>query len=114
MSTWSERVGDAVPRIKNEASTGQLLSVAVVIIAGAIAWGTLQATVSALTERVGAGEKRDDKTVDALGDMKGAIIELKSDNKSVKTDIERQGQQINEILRILRAQPTSPPIPRQQ
>lgn len=112
MPTLGERVTDAIPRVKNETSTGQLLSVALVIIAGAVAWGTSQSEIRALAQRADAGEKRDDKTAETLGEVKGSVIELKSDNRAIKADLERQGrqmdrqsQQMDEVLRILRAQP---------
>ena len=106
-----EFVSDMAPKMDNRVSTGNLLTLIALLIAGAVAWGTSQGDIKALAQRVDAGEKRDDKTAETLGDVKGAIIELKSDNKAIKSDIERQGRQLDRIEQLIRNAP-SPPTPR--
>jgi predicted nucleic acid-binding Zn-ribbon protein len=99
----------------NRVSTGNLLTMIALLIAGAVAWGTSQGDIKALAQRVGAGEARDEKTTEALGEVKGAIIELKADNKSIKADIERQGRQMDRIEQLIRERmpPPNPNPPRQ-
>lgn len=114
---WRDLVTDVAPKMDNRVSTGNLITLIALLIAGAVAWGTSQGDIKALAQRVDAGEKRDDKTAETLGDVKGAIIELKSDNKAIKSDLERQGRQMDRIellIRELRSTPPPPqPAPRQ-
>lgn len=113
MQQWSKIVSDAVPKLRSEVSAGHALSLLLVLIAGAVAWGTSQADFRALAQRVEQGEKRDEKAAETLDQMKSNVIELKGDMKATKTDVERQGRQLDRIEMLLRnlpqAQPTTPP-----
>lgn len=80
---------DALPKIKNETSIGQLLTVALVIIAGAIAWGTAQTQIETLDQRVAGCERRGEKTQEMLNALQGSIIELKSDTRAFTSNLER-------------------------
>ena len=106
---WRDAVSDMTPKVENRVSTGNLISVAVLLIGGAIAWGVSQGDIKALAQRVEAGEKRDDDTSKTLGTVKESIIELKGDNKAIKSDIERQGRQLDRIEQLIRNSP--PPGP---
>lgn len=102
-------MSDVAPKMDNRVSTGNLLTLIALLIAGAVAWGTSQGDIKALAQRVDAGEKRDDKTAETLGEVKGAIIELKGDNKAIKSDIERQGRQMDRIEMLIRELRSAPP-----
>lgn len=108
-------MSDVAPKMDNRVSTGNLITLIALLLAGATAWGTSQGDIKALAQRVDAGEKRDEKTTETLGEVKGAIIELKSDNKAIKSDIERQGRQMDRIEQLIREriqpQPTTPRNP---
>lgn len=108
---WSTLLTDVAPKMDNRVSTGNLLTLIALLIAGAIAWGTSQGDIKALAQRVDAGEKRDDKTTETLDTVKSSVIELKGDNKAIKVDIERQGRQLDRIEQILRSMPTTNTIP---
>lgn len=111
---WRQFVTDITPKVENRISTGHMISLGMILVAGAIAWGTSQADLKALAQRVDAGEKRDEKTSETLDSVKGNIIELKSDNKAIKSDLDRQGRQLDRIENLLRALPQAPPQPQQQ
>lgn len=102
---WRETLSDVTPRVDNRISTGHMISLAVILLSGAVAWGSQQADNRALTQRVSDGEKRDEKTADTLDQVKGSIIELKSDNKGIRSEIERQGRQLDRIEQLLRDDP---------
>jgi septal ring factor EnvC (AmiA/AmiB activator) len=111
---WRDLVTDVAPKMDNRVSTGNLLTLIALLIAGAIAWGTSQGDIKALAQRVDAGEKRDEKTTETLDQVKGSIIELKGDNKAIKSDIERQGRQLDrmeQLMRSLQQQLPPPPTP---
>jgi len=108
---WRNLVNDVAPKMDNRVSTGNLLTLIALLIAGAVAWGTSQGDIKALAQRVDAGEKRDDKTSETLDSVKGTIIELKGDIKATKSDLERQGRQLDRIESILRALPQTQPQP---
>ena len=59
-SEWREFVSDVAPKMDNRVSTGNLLTLIALLIAGAVAWGTSQGDIKALAQRVESGEKRDD------------------------------------------------------
>ncbi len=102
-------MSDVAPKMDNRVSTGNLLTLIALLIAGAVAWGTSQGDIKALAQRVGDGEKRDDKAADTLDTVKGSVIELKSDNKAIRADIERQGRQLDRIEQLIRdAVPKAP------
>jgi septal ring factor EnvC (AmiA/AmiB activator) len=106
---WRDLVNDVAPKMDNRVSTGNLLTLIALLIAGAVAWGTSQGDIKALAQRVDAGEKRDEKTTETLDQVKGTIIELKGDIKATKSDLERQGRQLDRIESILRALPQAQP-----
>lgn len=108
---WRDLVTDVAPKMDNRVSTGNLLTLIALLIAGAVAWGTSQGDIKALAQRVDAGEKRDEKTTETLDAVKGSIIELKGDNKAIKSDLERQGRQLDRIENTLRALQPPQPIP---
>lgn len=106
---WSLLVSDAAPKMDNRVSTGNLLTLICLLIAGAMAWGTSQGDIKALAQRVDAGEKRDDEASKTLGTVKESIIELKGDNKAIKSDVERMGRQLDRIEQLIRAAPHPAP-----
>lgn len=86
------------PRFENRLSMGNLVTIVTGIVALAVAWGTLQADIRALAQRVDKGETRDDKTAETLDAMKSALIELRSDSKATKAEVERMGRQLDRIV----------------
>lgn len=106
------------PKFDNKISFGNLFTVASGIVAVGVIIGAVQADVRALAQRIDAsdkrleaGERRDDKTVEVLDSLKGAVIELKSDQKGIKADIERQNRQLDRIEQLLQSnpRPSTPP-----
>lgn len=98
---------DALPKIKNEASIGQLLAIAVVIVAGAIAWGTAQQQIENLDQRLTGCERRSEKTQEALSTLQGNTIELKSDNRAFTYHLERVERQLVRIENYLSPTPST-------
>jgi hypothetical protein len=86
------------PTFENRLSTGNLITIAVSVIALATTWGTLQSDIRALAQRVDKGETRDDKTAETLDLMKSALIELRSDSRATKLEVERMGRQLDRIV----------------
>lgn len=98
-----------LPKVENRISTGNWLTIFFGALALAVAWGTLQADIRALAQRVEQGEKRDEKTGDAIDAMKGAIIELRADGKATRSEMERLGRQFDRIESALRNIAPPPP-----
>lgn len=96
------------PRFENRLSTGNVITIFFGIVALAVAWGTLQADIRALAQRVDKGETRDDKAAETLDAMKSALIELRADSKATKAEVERMGRQLDRIVETHRA-PAQPP-----
>lgn len=106
------------PKFDNKISLGNLFTVASGIVAVGVIIGAVQADVRALAQRIDsedkrieAGERRDDKTTEVLDALRGVVIELKSDQKGIKADIERQNRQLDRIEQLLQVSPrqTNPP-----
>lgn len=99
-----------LPKVENRITTGNLLTIVAGVVALGTAWGAAQSDIRALAQRVEQGEKRDEKTGDAIDAMKGAIIELRADSKAMRAEMERLGRQFDRIESALRnvGQPQTP------
>lgn len=103
---WSDFVSELKvgPKIENKVSLGNIIT----ILTGCIAlFGTVvtvQGDIKALAQRVSDGEARSNKTADTLDSVKGAVIELRTEQKGIRSDIDRQGRQLDRIESILQQQ----------
>lgn len=97
------------PKFENRLSTGNVITIFFGIVALAVAWGTLQADIRALAQRVDKGETRDDKAAEVLDAMKSALIELRADSKATKAEVERIGRQLDRIETATRSHPAQTP-----
>lgn len=86
-----------LPKVENRISLGNFITIASGVIALGVAFGSLNSDIRALAQRVEQGEKRDEKTGDAIDAMKGAIIELRADGKATRSEMERLGRQFDRI-----------------
>lgn len=86
------------PKFENRISMGNFITIGIGVLALATAWGTLQADIRALAQRVDKGEIRDDKTAETLDAMKSALVELRADSKATKAEVERMGRQLDRIV----------------
>lgn len=98
------------PRFENRITFGNIITILLGVVALAVAWGTLQADIRALAQRVDKGETRDDKAAETLDAMKSALIELRSDSKATKAEVERMGRQLDRIESATRTHPA--PVPK--
>jgi septal ring factor EnvC (AmiA/AmiB activator) len=96
------------PRFDNKISFGNIFTLVSGVVAVGVIVGAVQSDVKALAQRLDAtdkkietGDKRDDRTAETLDTLKGAVIELRSDQKSIKNDIERQNRQLDRIEQLL-------------
>lgn len=97
------------PKFENKFSFGNLFTLVSGVVAVGVIVGAVQSDVKALAQRmdsadrkVEAGERRDDKTAETLDAVKGAIIELRGDQRSMKNEVERQGKSLDRIEHLLR------------
>jgi len=97
MSDDRDLNGSRTPRLENKITMGNVLTVAALLGTGLIGWGATQSNIAALAQRVEKGEARDDETSRALRGLEGNIIELKGDQKAIRTETERQGRQLDRI-----------------
>lgn len=97
------------PKFENKFSFGNLFTLVGGIVAVGVIVGAVQSDVRALAQRmdssdkkIEAGERRDDRTAETLDALKGAIIELRGDQRSMKNEVERQGKLLDRIEHLLR------------
>lgn len=95
-------MSDHSPRFGNWISTGNLLTMGAILVAGAVAWGTSQSDLRALAQRVDKGEVRDDKTAEALEVIKGSMIRIETEQKAVRAEAERVSRQLDRVEQLLR------------
>lgn len=104
--------GSHKPAWVDTISLGNVITIGTGIVALAVAWGALQADIKVLAQRVDKGESRDDETSRSLSDLKGAVIELRTDARATRADIERQGRQLDRIEQLLQSRVQTPaPMP---
>lgn len=71
--------------------------------------------IAEVEKKIEKGEARDDETAKTLNDVKGAIIELRGDQKAIRAESERQGRQLDRIEQLLQQRsplPAPPAAPR--
>jgi len=102
------------PTFRNLLTTGNLMSIGTMLVAVSLAWGSAQSDFRALAQRVEKGERTDEKTGEAIGTLKEAVIELRTDGKAIRSEQDRQGRQLDRIEQLLRRdrEPSSTPPPR--
>lgn len=98
------------PRFENRITAGNYITIFFGIVALAVAWGTLQADIRALAQRVDKGETRDEKAAEAINAMNALMIELRADSKATKAEVERIGRQLDRIESATRNHPA--PVPK--
>lgn len=105
MANGEHANGSRKPHFMNQISVGNLLSIGTIIVFVSGAFYTTQTNVGTLAQRVEKGESRDEKAAETIGSVKEDIRELKTDQKAIKADIERQGRQLETIERLIRGAP---------
>ena len=105
--------GTNKPRIESRITTGNLLTILGTVVAVAMAWQALRGDINALAQRVDAGDKRDEKTIDTLDAVKGSIIRIETEQQAVRREAERLGKQLDRIEFLIRngGIPPAPPKP---
>lgn len=89
-------------RIESRITTGNLLTILGTVVAVAMAWQALRGDINALAQRVDAGDKRDEKTIDTLDAVKGSIIRIETEQQAVRREAERLGKQLDRIEQLIR------------
>ncbi len=99
-------------RYEGRISLGNLLTLFTGILALAVTWGSLQGDFRALAQRVDKGEIRDDKTAEALDQIKVAISEMRAEQRAVRIEVERLVRQLDRVAdrpeALTRGQPAKP------
>ena len=90
-------------RFEGRVSLGNLLTITTGIFALAAMWGSLQGDFRALAQRVDRGEVRDDKTAEALEQIKGAIAEMRAEQRATRIEAERVVKQLDRVADRLEA-----------
>lgn len=85
-------------RWEGRVSLGNIITMVSGALMLAAAWGALQTDFRALAQRVDKGEIRDDKTAEALEQIKGAITEMKAEQKATRVEAERLSRQLDRAI----------------
>lgn len=96
------------PKYDNKISLGSIFTILCGVVAVGAIVGTAQSDMRALSQRLDVsdkklieGDRRDEKTIDAIDLMRGTIIEMRGEQKTIKGDIDRQNRQLDRIEQLL-------------
>lgn len=96
------------PRI----SLGNLLTLFGSVFVLAVTWGSLQGDFRALAQRVDKGEIRDEKTAEALDQIKAAISDMRAEQRAQRESGERVVRNLDRVAdrleALTRGQPAKP------
>ena len=98
-------------RFESRVSLGNLLTITTGIVALAAMWGSLQGDFRALAQRVDRGEIRDDKTAEALESIKGAITDMRAEQRAIRGEAERLVRQVDRLVERLEVLVRTAPPP---
>lgn len=103
-------------RFEGRVSLGNIITIASGAVMLAAAWGALQTDFRALAQRVDKGEARDDRTAEALEAIKGAIVEMRAEQRATRAEAERLLRQLDRVAEKLETisrahQPAAPKPP---
>ena len=99
-------------RIESLIKTETIITIGTLLIGIAVAWGSLVSDSRALAQRIDKNEHTADKAADVLDAVKGSIIRIETEQKSVRADAERMGRQLDRIETLLRSGGTPPAPPK--
>lgn len=102
------------PKFENKISLGSIFTILAGLAAVGVIVGALQSDMRALSQRLDVsdkkieyGERRDEKAAEALESVRGAIIDMRAEQRLIKGELERQNRQLDRIEQLL--QVTKPP-----
>lgn len=101
-------------RFEGRVSLGNILTIASGAVMLAAAWGALQTDFRALAQRVDKGEIRDDRTADALENIKASITEMRGEQKATRMEAERLTRQLDRAIEKIETFTRQPAAPGKQ
>lgn len=98
------------PKFENKISLGSIFTILAGLAAVGVIVGALQSDMKALSQRLDAsdreiesGKRRDEKSAEAVEAVRGAIIDMRGEQRAIKTELERQNRQLDRIEQLLQA-----------
>ncbi len=95
----------------NQISLGNALTILGGLITIGLIYGTTMTRVNAIETKIDANEKSDKEVGSFIVTLKERTVEISSEQKAFRRDIDRIGEQLNRIENILRRSPNTPTNP---
>jgi hypothetical protein len=88
--------------LRKEISFGNLLSVATVLVAAAVAWGTMSTRVTGTEVKVGDIDGKVEKTRNDITEMKTTVGRMDERMKGMERSMDKQEQMMQQIIQKLK------------
>jgi len=95
----------------NQISLGNALTSLGGLITIGLIYGTTMTLVNAIENKIDSNEKSDKEVVNFIVTLKERTVEISSEQKSFRRDVDRISEQLNRIENILRRSPNPPTTP---
>ena len=89
-------------KFENRVTAGNLYTILAGIAAMGMFYGTMTADFRALAQRVETNDRRDEKAVDALGDLKNSVTRIEAEQRAMRDEAIRSARQLDRIEGLLR------------
>ena len=89
-------------KFENRVTASNVYTIAVGVLAMGMLYGTLTADFRALAQRVENNDRKDEKAVDALGELKNAVTRIEADQRAMRDEATRSARQLDRIEGLLR------------
>ena len=91
-------------KFENRITAGNVYTIIVGVLAMGVLYGTLTADFKALAQRVESNDRKDEKAVDTLSDLKNSIIRIETEQRAVRDEAARVARQLDRIEHLIRAE----------
>ena len=103
---------DAKVKLVSQFSFGNLITILAGLGVAGMIWGTTITRLAAVETRVEENDRRDRAADAAVNDLKVKIGEIASEQKGLRRDADRIGEQLTRIEHLLRSYPPLQPVMR--
>ena len=99
-------------KFENLITAGNVYTIIVGIAAMGTLYGTMTADFKALAQRVEINDRRDEKAVDTLGELKNSVTRIEAEQRAMRDEANRSARQLDRIEGLLRNEvpPSRPPF----
>ena len=95
-------------KFENRITAGNVYTIVAGVAAMGMLYGTLTSDFRALAQRVETNDRRDEKAVDALGELKNSVTRIEAEQRTMRDEANRSARQLDRIEGLLLNQAPPP------